>query len=534
MRKVLSVLMLSMTLTQAANAQGNATVSIEKEPVFFPESDSSIPILGVNPNGKFIFGSYAGTAFIYDTEKNSFRYMGSEGSETEVNGITAAGDVLVTEGMETRLEHPGGSEPYILSSPMEDHPMVKTKYITPDGAFVVGFFSDDAYDTAPFIMTRKGDGTFESHILDVPEKDGLGLKPQWCTAHFCTDDGKYAVGRLCENLGNNFELLVWVRGDDGKYTLTRPTLSYFFNTDAPEPGPEPKWEDYVSVDRNDPAYKEQEAAFKEAFDKWMKACNDRKKPYSLDAFDLVLSSSGEAIMGALQETVETNGDEESILIYPYYLNLRTGESKAFPEYKGYKALNLLWDGGLLTQKLIPTSYEGYYLATACVAYPGNGAAPVPFTDWLKDRSGKDFSEAYTVERPDMGVEKQVVTGYPYLSADGRTMAFCGVPPTSETSALFANSFMVFGESITTDTTTGISTAQGDNGATKACFDNGVIRVPGGTACSADIYTPAGMNVARGLKADAEGKIAIPEKCKGGVYIVNLNAAGKRSTIKIVL
>lgn len=92
--------------------------------------------------------------------------------------------------------------------------------------------------------------------------------------------------------------------------------------------------------------------------------------------------------------------------------------------------------------------------------------------------------------------------------------------------------MVFGKSITTDTTTGISTAQWDDGATKACFDNGVIRVPGGTACSADIYTPAGMNVARGLKADAEGKIAIPENCKGGVYIVNLNAAGKRSTMKI--
>ena len=103
MRKALSVFMLSMALTQAANAQGNATVSIEKEPVFFPESDSRIPILGVNPNGKFIFGSYTGTAFVYDTEKNSFRYMGSEGSETEVNGITAAGDVLVTEGIETRL-----------------------------------------------------------------------------------------------------------------------------------------------------------------------------------------------------------------------------------------------------------------------------------------------------------------------------------------------------------------------------------------------------------------------------------------------
>lgn len=99
--------------------------------------------------------------------------------------------------------------------------------ITPDERRIVGIlgndgtsFGSDGMQAYPVVWTKNDMGEYECAKLPCPEKDFLGLVPQYITATSISEDGKTIVGQVRDNSGFYVLPIVYRESADGEWSYT--------------------------------------------------------------------------------------------------------------------------------------------------------------------------------------------------------------------------------------------------------------------------------------------------------------------------
>lgn len=436
-RKLLSSLLLLLALSYALTAQQTGS-KITQEPKALPAEACNFSIYGTSPNGRYIYGgSPNSTAFCYDTERDTTSLFLSEtGAEKYmIYAVSDAGEIFVAQDEVGAFVYNMAQEKlHEIKTPESNWPDVRPVYVTPDAKFLVGYLMDPTYAqesmTLPIYGTRAEDGSWTIKTLPVLDKDYLQENPNYTQAFFCSNDGKKILGRQNTHNGSDRPLF-WQLDEQGQqYQCSTPCDSFLYNLDAPLPGPQPEWDDYVTADyEQDPdLYEKQEAEFNKAYDAWEKAYNKVVKGVAPDlAWQMMAPTSGYWMI-SIQEGVG-EGDDYMTISYPGALNVADGsiERINIEEAYGLGGLGRTQDGGWLCYpdgSLDPSDRTTY------VVYPDG--KKLTMLEYLKQLTGKDLSPAFTYSYTPYGeTELQSITdmGTVQFSADGKTLVSCAVDMT---------------------------------------------------------------------------------------------------------
>ena len=381
-RKLLSSLLLLLALSYEVTAQ-QTVCKITQEPKALPAEACNFSIYGTSPNGRYIYGgSPNSTAFCYDTERDTTSLFLSEtGAEKYmIYAVSDAGEIFVAQDeVGAYVCNMAQEKLHEIKTPESNWPDVRPVYVTPDAKFLVGYLMDPTYAQAsmalPIYGTRGEDGSWTIKTLPMLDKDYLGNKPNYTQAFFCSPDGKKILGRQNTRNGSDRPLF-WQLDEQGQYQCSTPCDSFIYNLDAPLPGPEPDWDDYVTADyEKDPDLYEKQKAY----------------PGALNVAD---------------------GSIERINIKEAY---------------GLGGLGRTHDGGWICY---PDGRMDPNDRTTYVVYPDGRKLTI--LEYLKSVTGKDLSEFFTYSYTPYGeTEQKSITdmGTIAISADGKTIAACAVDMT---------------------------------------------------------------------------------------------------------
>ena len=384
-RKLLSSLLLLLALSYEVTAQ-QTVCKITQEPKALPAEACNFSIYGTSPNGRYIYGgSPNSTAFCYDTERDTTSLFLSEtGAEKYmIYAVSDAGEIFVAQDeVGAYVCNMAQEKLHEIKTPESNWPDVRPVYVTPDAKFLVGYLMDPTYAQAsmalPIYGTRGEDGSWTIKTLPMLDKDYLGNKPNYTQAFFCSPDGKKILGRQNTRNGSDRPLF-WQLDEQGQYQCSTPCDSFIYNLDAPLPGPEPDWDDYVTADyEKDPdLYEKQEAKFNKDHNAWLEAYDKVVKGVAPDQAWQIMSPASGYWMISIQELIGEGDDYTTYVVYP--------------------------DGRKLT-----------------------------ILEYLKSVTGKDLSEFFTYSYTPYGeTEQKSITdmGTIAISADGKTIAACAVDMT---------------------------------------------------------------------------------------------------------
>ena len=433
-RKLLSSLLLLLALSYAVTAQQTGC-KITQEPKALPAEACNFSIYGTSPNGRYIYGgSPNSTAFCYDTQRDTTSLFLSEtGAEKYmIYAVSDEGEIFVSQDEVGAFVYNMAQEKlHEIKTPESDWPDVRPVYVTPDAKFLVGYVMDPTYAqasmTLPIYGTRGEDGSWTIKTLPVLDKDYLGLKPHYTQAFFCSSDGKKILGRQNTRNGSDRPLF-WQLDEQGQYQCSTPCDSFLYNLDAPQPGPQPEWEDYVTADyEQDPdLYKKQEAEFNKAYDAWLEVYDKVFKGVTADLAWQIMSPASGYWMISIKEEV---GEGYANISYPGALNVSDGsiERINIKEAYGLGGVGRTNDGGWICN---PDGSRSLSDRSTYVVYPDG--KKMTMLEYLKSLTGKDLSEFFTYSyTPDDETEQKSITdmGAIAISADGKTLASCAVDMT---------------------------------------------------------------------------------------------------------
>lgn len=143
--------------------------------------------------------------------------------------------------------------------------------ITPDGSRIVGAVSPadfEGYDglmLVPCYWDRQSDGTYQGpNLIPCPTRDLSGLKPQYVTGVYVSDDGKTVAGQMIEWKGDLAYPYVFRQAEDGTWSYEFLIKDLFEGEsiqvpESPGEGPEPT--EYMTD--------EESAAYTKALNQWL-------------------------------------------------------------------------------------------------------------------------------------------------------------------------------------------------------------------------------------------------------------------------
>ncbi len=435
-RKLLSPLLLLLALSYALTAQQKGC-RITQEPKALPAEACDFSIYGTSPNGRYIYGgSPNSTAFCYDTLRDTTSLFLSETGveKSMIYAVSDDGEIFVAQdGKGTFVYDMAQKKLHEIKTPESNWPDVRPVYVTPDAKHLVGYLMDPTYEqesmTLPIYGTRAEDGSWTIKKLPMLDKDYLGRKPNYTQAFFCSPDGKKILGRQNTYNGSDRPLF-WQLDEQEQYQCSTPCDSFLYNLDAPLPGPEPEWDDYVTADyeQDSVLYNQQEAEFNKAYDAWEKAYKKVVKGVSPDLAWQVMSPASGSWMISIQEGIG-EGDDYTTISYPGALNVADGSIERINIQKAYGlgGLGRTDDGGWICY---PDGTLDPNDRTTYVVYPDG--KKLTMLEYLKQLTGKELSPAFTYSyTPNGETEQKSITDMETVnfSADGKTLAACAVDMT---------------------------------------------------------------------------------------------------------
>lgn len=197
----------------------------------------------MSPNGRFLIEEVNGAIAILNRNTGeTFTFIGDESSETMYSvglGNSATNDGVVVG---TALNIPSLYErDKVVNLPLLQGATSTFNLgscITPDGSRAAGLsgvdgasFGADVTFAEPTVWTRQGDGSYKAQILPHPEKDFLGLPPQYITAVDISDNGKTIVGQIVDCTGFYITPIVYTEDASGNWSYSTPGTAYIYDAD---------------------------------------------------------------------------------------------------------------------------------------------------------------------------------------------------------------------------------------------------------------------------------------------------------------
>ena len=227
-------------------------MSFAQEDRIEPDYRKGVYALKISPNGRWL-GSMAGDASVHDLLTGdyldywtTFLGLGNAVSNTGVAvGESADRGTIMLEG---RIVYP---------KILDKYPFCDINGITPDGKRITGVINNTAHDGLSFVgfvadIDENGELLDEPIMLPHPTKDFFRATPQFATGVWISDDGKAVVGQVTDWRGMYSYPIYYQEDENGNWTYTLPTESWFnpTNIEIPDnpwlsepPFPEP--EDFI-------------------------------------------------------------------------------------------------------------------------------------------------------------------------------------------------------------------------------------------------------------------------------------------------
>lgn len=235
-------------------------------PVTLPEFYT----MAISRDGKYIASVLSELVDVYDTESGQVR--------TYEGVMTGNGNCFANDG--TIVGSTTNDAPVFLKDGNIITPANLTGYhlcdfhgITADGSRICGLVdapegNTDGQMYQPAIFNVSADGTVSDPVLlPHPEYDYIGLRPQYCSAVFISDDGKTVLGQVKDDSGMMIYPILYREGADGKWTYSLPTAS-LLNPDNLELPEYPGEFEVTPPDPVDFMSDEAKARYEEAYRQW--------------------------------------------------------------------------------------------------------------------------------------------------------------------------------------------------------------------------------------------------------------------------
>ena len=344
--------------------------------------------------------------------------------------------------------------------------------ISSDGKYICGYVENPNYGiSTPVVWTRKDDGTYNlPEFLPFPEKDFAGLRPQYVTVNYISDEGNVAAGMMTDDSGFMHIPLIYKKNAEGTWSYEIFGYKELYHADEltlpPYPGGEPEgrpeatdfmteeqynqyaadyeayskgyidWPDPVSYLTDEQAETYNRAM--EVYDKKLQTWEAKYYPW-LEAYQKYIATAPEFIMNQYRLSrngryfvVSLNAYDGDILDSFYgamlpqvvFCDLATNEIKVFNDELGVNASQINNDGTILGATPLND-----YVRTAYICLPGTDRW-IPLEEYYKTKSPElaDWITEYlTVEIPTYvedengnyveTTKKMVVSGTPYGSED---------------------------------------------------------------------------------------------------------------------
>lgn len=545
----------------AVSPDGKYTVSV---------TDDGVTIIDLETGKETVYSNNIVQQRVYSAgHLQSFSKTGIMIGSTSNNGMPD----IWKEGEWTRLPMVKGAKGGYLNA------------ITPDGKTICGSarVQDMTIDAdlmaIPCVWDLQPDGTYKPELLPHPDTDFTGRCPQYITAMSVSDDGNTIAGQICDYQGLMMEPIIYLRGEDGKWTyrmvaqqLINPEKVKFpefpgeFETPMPQlenfmtPDEKAKfeaalqeWEDNGADYEHDPkpeAYQfcgeETTAAYYEALDEWNKEYQPWEtkflafwetyqkvvnKSVSFEFNNVNLSPDGKRYLTSSKRLPKDDEPEDMVWHFePYLINLEDEDS-----YVNFKSDA---EGGLLATSIAAdyTFLCAENVATVAISYivPVGAEKPIPFSEWMNEKypeTGEYIAKNMThdIERFDPETESTTVD---------ENVCVTGIVITDPSLTTFVTSSVnlwdpegagVYSYVLTPLDPSSVTEIAGEADIEISVFENGVIEVKGDVK-NVNVFTTDGKLVA---SANAEGRIETG--ITSGLLLVRASDnAGGAKTVKVAL
>lgn len=197
------------------------------------------------------------------------------------NCVSADGSIVVgaTESDQPVMLKNG--EEVDLTSFSEEFASCNFNAITGDGSRVIGWVLNPDMSSeynpdgnimyVPMYFDVNADGTFgEVNILPYPDKDWLGMAPQYVTASFISNDGKTIMGQVVDNSGMAVYPIVFTQGSDDKWSYSLVTESLINPNKLPIPEMPAEFTE-IPPEIQDYMTPEEYQQYQDAYDAWVES-----------------------------------------------------------------------------------------------------------------------------------------------------------------------------------------------------------------------------------------------------------------------
>lgn len=517
------------------------SLTVEQAPKAIAEDLSTFSIAGTSFDGHYIYGNTENSGSVFDTQTEKLFTFGNEQNPYEIARVSSDGRVLAMVADEEAglgfhnhikvfsLENPESG--ISIKSSDSEFPYFIVWYASDDLGCFCGSLTNDAWDVKPMVgVLNEKKESYDIIELPVPEKDPLGEIPQQIRLLSISDDGNRTVGGLLDHTGSIATIILYTRQADGSYTFSFPANDLLFDTSIEMPK-YPEYDDYVTApyDPEDPDYDEeklaeQEAAYDAACEEYDKIFLQFTRFRQLDMFSITVGAKGAVVAGSV---VQYRPNEGSDFIYEstkyLTLNLSTHEAKL-------NDLPAETPDGIIPRDFIGEDNELLLAVPAGMYWDAMVLTPqntlLGLVEWIKEKTGEDYSDFYRTEDPVEYGKETVFTGWPMMSGDGKTIALMGY--SSKTSSRWYNTYIRFGSSILE-----APQLEGKGQNPSLRFDGNNLWVEAGI--SLEIFTPRGERVLYMEPGKSKKGITLRDLLPKGTYIaMAISLKGSRESLKISL
>lgn len=246
MKNIVTTIGVSLLFAVASLAQNKPVAHVTKP-------DLLSPMYHLSYNAKWAAGEFNGRVTLYNIETGEavdFEDENWQGATGKC--VSDYGTVGGQYGPNLDLTAPGalwrnGEEWELLPAPegCADNSYVPLA-MTGDEKYLAGYGYglDGLY--YPCLWTLQDDGSYKAELLPCPEKDIWGDVPQMTTCQAISEDGCTIAGRFVDSTGYIYLIVVWKKDSSGDWSYEIVGEDYVI-TGSENPGPMPKFEDYVTA-----------------------------------------------------------------------------------------------------------------------------------------------------------------------------------------------------------------------------------------------------------------------------------------------
>lgn len=483
----------------------------------------------MSPSGNYLCGGWdGGSGFMYDAV-NKITYDFSEDGMggMYVADVSDEGTVVGAYGAEY-MTTPAAvwKDGHWTSLPQpEKYDQGVARAISADGTIVGGYVAIDGSSatTRPCIWRLKGN-MYEYELLPYPEKDWNGDISNGVHILDMSTDGNILLGRIVDQTGSYNLPIIWTLGESG-YTFKTFGEDILFNLEKEKPGPQPIFEEYVTLPEGAPGYDEQNAAYGKAFERYFQLLAEYTTGTTIECYWITLSGNGRYVSTALRKS-DPNSDPINpwgvTLSTPCRFDLSNGTKITIDQYNDALAMYTTNDG--LT--LLASPQSGNIRTTHVL--PVGSTTPILFHEWLKSNYNLDITPklTFTYQIVDMNtgemitINDSIITGSPMINPQGNIIA-AGLMSPQDNSIINYQVHLSDGTSIKNADSSTINIYVRDN---TLCWEGEVQNVA--------IVDLSGKQVCR--NSISENSISIAS-LSAGVYLIKITTdTGKDEIRKIMI